>query len=77
MSDVIAEDENYTYEILQEKHLEESSRMLGEVFSKYNPTEVFLKTGYEKLYAQAMTFSKTIMNEPTLHRSDTQTDKTN
>jgi hypothetical protein len=63
MSHVIDEDETYTYEILQEKHLEESSRLLGEVFSKYNPMEVFLKTSYEKLYAQALAFSKAVINE--------------
>jgi hypothetical protein len=63
MSHVIDEDESYTYEILQEKHLEESSRLLGEVFSKSNPMEVFLKTGYEKLYTQALTFSKAVVNE--------------
>ena len=63
MSNVIDEDENYTYEILREEHLEESSKLLGEVFSKFNPMEVFLKTGYDKLYAQAMIFSKTILKD--------------
>jgi len=63
MSHVIEEDESYTYEILQEKHLEESSRLLGDVFSKYNPMEVFLKTTYERLYAQALAFTKAVLNE--------------
>ena len=63
MSNVIDEDETYTYEILQDKHLEESSRLLGEVFSKFNPMEVFLETGYERMYTQAITFSKAVINE--------------
>jgi len=63
MSHVIDEDETYTYEILQEKHLEESSRLLADVFSKYNPMEVFLKTTYERLYAQALAFSKAVLND--------------
>jgi molybdopterin converting factor small subunit len=63
MSHVNDEDETYTYEILQEKHLEESSRLLADVFSKYNPMEVFLKTTYEQLYAQALAFSKAALND--------------
>ena len=63
MSLVIAEDEDYTYEILQEKHLEESTRLLAEVFTKQNPLELFMKTPYEQFYEAALGFSKAVLNE--------------
>jgi hypothetical protein len=63
MSHVIEEDETYTYEILQEKHLEESTRLLAHVFTKYNPLEIYLKTTYEQFYSQALAFSKAVLNE--------------
>ena len=63
MSHVLEEDENYTYEILQEKHLEESTRLLAEVFTKHNPIELFIKTPYEQFYEFALGFSKAVVNE--------------
>jgi hypothetical protein len=63
MSHVIDEDETYTYEILQEKHLEESSRLLADTFTKYNPFEIFMKTTYEQFYIDAFALSKAVLNE--------------
>ncbi|CAF1376918.1 unnamed protein product [Didymodactylos carnosus] len=63
MSHVIDEDETYMYEILQEKHLEESTKLLADVFTKYNPLEVYMKTTYEQFYPQALAFSKAVLNE--------------
>lgn len=63
MSQIIDEDETYTYEILQEKHLEESTKLLAETFTKQNPLEIYLKTTYEQFYAQALELSKAILDE--------------
>jgi hypothetical protein len=63
MSHVIDEDETYTYEILQQKQLEESTRLLAIAFTKYNPREVYMKTTYEQFYSPVLEFSKAILNE--------------
>ena len=63
MSHIIDEDETYTYETLQEKHLEESTKLLAETFTKHNPLEVFLRTTYEQFYAQAISFSEAVLDE--------------
>jgi hypothetical protein len=63
MSHVLDEDESYTYEILQEKHLEESSRLLAHTFTKYNPVEVYLNTTYEQFYPHALVLSKAVLND--------------
>ena len=46
----LLEDENYTYEILQEKHLEEPGRFLANVFNKFNPFEISLKSSSKQRY---------------------------
>lgn len=63
MSHIIDEDETYTFEILQEKHLEEATKCLANVFTKYNPLEIFMKTTYEEFYHQALILSKTVLDE--------------
>lgn len=63
MSHIIDEDETYTFEILQEKHLEESSKLLANVFTKYNPMEIFMKITYEQFYPQALALSKAVLPE--------------
>lgn len=63
MSHVVDEDETYTYEILQEKHLEESTHLLADTFTKTNPLEVYLKTSYEQFHSQALAFSKAVLDE--------------
>ena len=63
MSSIVDQDENYTYEIMQEKHLDESTRLLANTFTKHNPLEVYLKTTYEQFYAQALAFSIAVLDE--------------
>lgn len=63
MSYVIDEDEIYVYEILQEKHLDESSRLLADSFTKYNPLEVYSKTTYEQFYPYALALSKLVLDD--------------
>lgn len=63
MSYIVDQDEIYTYEIMQEKHLEESTRLLANTFTKHNPMEVYLKTTYEQFYAQALGFSTAVLDE--------------
>ena len=63
MCHVIEEDEIYVYEVLQEKHLEESSRLLANAFIKYNPLEVYSKTTYEQFYPYALALSKAVFND--------------
>ena len=46
-SHIIDEDETCIYEILQEQHLEEWTRLLADTFATHNPLEVYLKTTYE------------------------------
>ena len=63
MTQIISEDETYTFEILQEKHLEESSKLLANVFTKYNPIDIFMKMTYEQFYPQALVLSKAVLDE--------------
>ena len=58
MSHIIDEDDTYTFEILQEKHLEESAKLLANVFTKYNPLEIFMKTTYDESCRQSLTLLK-------------------
>lgn len=63
MCHVIEEDEIYIYEVLQEKHLEESSRLLADTFTKFNPLEVYSKTTYEQFYPYALALSRAVLND--------------
>ena len=63
MTQIISEDETYTFEILQEKYLEESSKLLANVFTKYNPIDIFMKMTYEQFYPQALVLSKAVLDE--------------
>ena len=63
MSYIIDEDEFYMYEILQEKHLDESSRLLANAFTNYNPLEVYSKTTYEQFYPYALALSKAVLDD--------------
>lgn len=63
MSHIVDEDDTYTFEILQERHLHESSKLLANVFTKYNRMEIFMKTTCEQFYQQALTLSKAVLDE--------------
>ena len=39
------------------------TKLLVETFTKHNPLKVYLKTTYEQFYAQAISFSKGVLNE--------------
>ncbi|CAF1049267.1 unnamed protein product [Adineta steineri] len=60
---VIDEDKTYTYEILMEKHLEESAKLLAYTFSQQNPVEVYLKTTYEQFYLYALAVLKATLED--------------
>ena len=63
ISQIIAEDEHYTYEILQEKHFTECSVLLANTFTKQNPMELFMKTSYENFYEFALSMSKVVVDD--------------
>jgi len=63
MTDIMNEDETYIFEILQEKHVEESSKLLANVFTKYNPMDIFMKITYEKFYPEALAIAKAVLDE--------------
>ncbi|CAF1141247.1 unnamed protein product [Adineta steineri] len=62
MSEIIDEDENYIYEILQEKDCIECATFLAHTFTKDNPYELFMKTTYEQFYSDALSLCKSILN---------------
>lgn len=63
MTHIINEDETYTFEILQEKYLEESSKLLAHVFIKHNPMDIFMKITYEKFYPEALAIAIAVLDE--------------
>jgi hypothetical protein len=62
MSQVIDQDETYTYEIFQEKDCIECATFLAHSFTKHNPYELYMKTTYEQFYTDALSLCKTIVN---------------
>ena len=61
MSEVIDQDDTYTYEILQEKDCIECADFLAHSFTKNNPFELYMKTSYEEFYAGALSLCKVIL----------------
>ena len=62
MSQVIEQDENYTFEILQEKDCVECAAFLAHSFTKHNPYELYMKTTFEEFYDDALSLCKAIVN---------------
>jgi hypothetical protein len=62
MSQVIDQDETYTYEILQEKDCIECATFLADTFTKHNPLELYLKTTYQQFYTDALSLCKGILD---------------
>ena len=62
MSQVIDQDDTYTYEILQEKDCIECADFLAHSFTKNNPYELYMKTTYEEFYAGALSLCKAILH---------------
>ncbi|UJR19364.1 hypothetical protein I4U23_022493 [Adineta vaga] len=63
MSYIIDEDETYTYEVLVEKDLEKSAKLLACTFTECNPIEVYLKTTYNQFYPYALAVTKAILKD--------------
>lgn len=61
MSQIIDQDDTYTYEILQEKDCVECADFLAHSFTKNNPYELYMKTSYEEFYAGALSLCRAIL----------------
>ncbi|CAF1651055.1 unnamed protein product [Adineta ricciae] len=62
MSKILDQDDNYTYEILQDKDCVECATFLAHTFTKDNPYEIFMKTTFEQFFPDALALCQGIVS---------------
>ncbi|UJR18654.1 hypothetical protein I4U23_005562 [Adineta vaga] len=60
---IIDEDENYTFEILQAHRLPECAALLADSFTKTNPIHLYLHTTYDQFYPMTLFRSDCILKD--------------
>jgi hypothetical protein len=62
-TNIVDEDENYTFEILQAHHLTDCAALLADSFTKQNPMNLYLHTTYDQFYPIALSRSDCILKD--------------
>ncbi|CAF0822922.1 unnamed protein product [Adineta steineri] len=61
--EIVDEDSDYIYEILQEHHLAACAALLADSFTKRNPMNLYLRTTYDQFYPLALLRSNCILKD--------------